>query len=151
MEGFGSESVGNVDVYGLYDIPYDSRALDTSSDASVVLVGNYFEYTSDYYRRTAGGVMEPLLEGLNARADAISGDGSVVVGGSLINVSGSEAFRWTSAGGAVGLGDLPGGDFYSAATAVSADGSVVGGDSTGVSGIEGFLWTQAGGMVGIGI
>ena len=37
-----------------------------------------------------------------------SGDGSVVVGNTH-NASGREAFRWTSAGGMVGLGDLPGG------------------------------------------
>ncbi len=38
---------------------------------------------------------------------------------------GSEAFRWTQAGGMVGLGDLPGGTFGSKAFFVSADGSVV--------------------------
>ncbi len=36
-----------------------------------------------------------------------------------------EAFRWRRAGGMVGPGDLPGGNFGSEAFFVSADGSVV--------------------------
>jgi probable HAF family extracellular repeat protein len=55
----------------------------------------------------------------------VSGDGSVVVGGSFAYGYGYEAFRWTSDGGMVGLGDLPGGSFYSVVTGVSGDGSVV--------------------------
>ena len=46
----------------------------------------------------------------------------------------------------VGLGDLPGGRFGSAAKAVSADGSVVVGGSGSDSGDEAFRWTEAGGM-----
>ncbi|MCH7604035.1 MAG: hypothetical protein IIB54_14845, partial [Planctomycetes bacterium] len=69
-------------------------------------------------------------------------------GGSAL---GSEARRWTSGGGMVGLGDLPGGPFPSAADGVSADGSVVVGVSSGVNGIsEAFRWTSGGGMVGLG-
>jgi len=55
------------------------------------------------------------------------------------------------------LGDLPGGDFYSQAFAVSADGTTVVGWSRGSDpGIpfqvshEAFRWTQADGMVGLG-
>jgi probable HAF family extracellular repeat protein len=63
---------------------------------------------------------------------------------------GFEAFRWTSSGGMVGLGDLAGGSFLSAATAVSADGSVVVGQGVSASGAEAFRWTSGGGMVGLG-
>ena len=45
---------------------------------------------------------------------------------SLLDV---EAFRWTSAGGMVGLGSLTVGDFYSQANGVSGDGLVVVGES----------------------
>ena len=45
-----------------------------------------------------------------------------------------------------GLGDLPGGSFYSAGTAASADGSIVVGRSDSSSGIEAFIWDQAHGM-----
>ena len=40
-------------------------------------------------------------------ARGVSADGSVVVGTS-VSASGFEAFRWTQAGGMVGLGFLPG-------------------------------------------
>jgi len=46
-----------------------------------------------------------------------------------------------------GLGDLPGGDFLSCATDISADGSVV----VGVSGDRAFRWTVDTGMVVLGI
>ena len=49
------------------------------------------------------------------------------------------------------LGDLPGGTFFSEATAVSADGSVVVGVSNSAQGREeAFRWTRAGGMVALG-
>ena len=71
-----------------------------------------------------------------------SSDGSVFVGvhyqiGSL----GEGAFRWSSDGGFLDLGVLPGG-FTSAATAVSADGSIV----VGRAGSLPFRWTSATGM-----
>src|SRR5437764_13407759 len=56
--------------------------------------------------------------------------------------------------GFTGLGDLPGGNFFSQATKVSPDGSfVVGHSSSAASGPgsnEAFRWTAAGGMVGLG-
>ena len=50
----------------------------------------------------------------------------------------------------VGLGDLPGGKFKSAASAVSADGSVVVGWSNSASGREAIRWTREDGIVGLG-
>jgi len=95
--------------------------------------------------------------GALSNASAISADGSVVVGGAL-SAFGSEAFRWTSAGGMVGLGDLPGGDRWSFAYGVSADGSVVTGSSRTMfrpSGgfpiaDRGFRWTASESMVSLG-
>jgi len=49
--------------------------------------------------------------------------------------SGGEAFRWTSATGMVGLGDLPGDKTSSTGESVSADGNVVVGWSWSTSGI----------------
>ena len=54
----------------------------------------------------------------------LSGDGSVAVGQSSAT-AGGEAFRWTSGGGMVGLGDLPGGDTASFAFGVSSDGQTI--------------------------
>lgn len=49
-----------------------------------------------------------------------------------------------------GLGDLPGGDTGSSATAISADGRVVVGVSQGEKGQEAFYWTEQDGLVGLG-
>ncbi len=112
-------------VAGLYLWPNPSQAQD-------------FEGLGD----VAGGAFLSLAFGVSA-------DGSVVIG-SGNSASGTEAFRWTQAGGMVGLGDLAGGGFLSAALGVNADGSVVVGYGNSASGIEAFRWTQAGGMVGLG-
>lgn len=93
----------------------------------------------------------------SSRANDISADGSVVVGSGTSD-SGREAFRWTwmdiNSNGQIdpaetlgshsefGLGDLPGGTFYSSATAVSADGSVIVGSSNSAQGTEAFGWTD---------
>ncbi len=79
----------------------------------------------------------------SSSASAVSSDGPVVVGD-----AGYQAFRWSSGGGMVGLGMLPG-DFHSRAHGVSSDGSVVVGNSSG--GFEkAFRWTSGGGMVDLG-
>lgn len=80
---------------------------------------------------------------------AMSPDGRVIIGQSK-SPNGNEAFRWTASEGMVGLGDLAGWEFYSAATGVSADGSVVVGRGMAEAGFEAFLWTAATGMVGLG-
>lgn len=80
----------------------------------------------------------------NSAAYGVSGDGSVVVGRGL-GPSGREAFRWTSASGMVGLGDLNGGSFDSQAFGVSDDGSVVVGYATWDGGTRtGARWTSGG-------
>ena len=82
-------------------------------------------------------------------ADAVADDGSMVVGVSG-STSGSEAFRWTAAGGIVGMGDLGGGTFGSSATGVSANGSVIVGTGVNSSDLSrGFRWTSGSGMVAL--
>jgi uncharacterized membrane protein len=83
---------------------------------------------------------------VNSRAQAASGDGSVVVGFGTSG-SGTEAFRWTSGGGIIGLGDDPGGSFGSNATDVSADGAVIVGHVTTAAGQRAARWTQSTGWV----
>jgi probable HAF family extracellular repeat protein len=81
-------------------------------------------------------------------ARGISADGSVVIGESE-GTAGSEAFRWTPAGGIAGLGFLPGGAAPSAARGASADGSVIVGASTDGGGVRrAFRWS-AGVMTGL--
>jgi probable HAF family extracellular repeat protein len=85
------------------------------------------------------------LERYGSEARSVSADGTTVVGYSN-SAGGEEAFRWTRAGGMVGLGDLAGGEFKSAAWGVSADGSVVVGVATTDRGEEAFVWDSARGM-----
>ncbi len=49
-----------------------------------------------------------------------------------------------------GLGDLPGGAFYSSAYGISADGSTVVGSGSSTAGSQAFRWTPSGGMVSLG-
>jgi len=84
----------------------------------------------------------------DSEANAVSADGSVVVGTGG-SASGSEAFRWTPSGGMVGLGALAVG-LNSGGHAVSADGLVVVGDAQSAYGTEAFRWTVSDGMGGLG-
>ena len=54
----------------------------------------------------------------------VSSDGLVVVGNGYPGMDDDEAYRKTEAGGMVGLGELPGGSFFSDALAESVEGSV---------------------------
>jgi probable HAF family extracellular repeat protein len=49
-----------------------------------------------------------------------------------------------------GLGDIPGGVFWSRASAVSADGSIVVGRGSSSLGAEAFIWSEVDGMNGLG-
>ncbi len=130
-------SVPRTDLLGFNNS--DVTASGVSADGKII-VGSGFRWTAD-----AGRVS---LTNLNALG--ISADGSTVVGwGSSTN--GRQAFVWTTAGGMVGLGDLPGGSFSSQANAASADGSVIVGfgysaDEKPLFGKEAFVWTAATGM-----
>ena len=69
----------------------------------------------------------------SSRANAVSADGSVVVGSST-GPAGQDIFLWTAGGGMVSLGDLLGGSINAEAMGVSSDGSVIVGFGTNLSG-----------------
>ena len=50
----------------------------------------------------------------------------------------------------IGIGDLPGGAFFSQAFGISSDGSTIVGQSESASGLQAFRWTEADGMVPLG-
>jgi probable HAF family extracellular repeat protein len=141
----------------------EALSLDLSADGSVVVgtewLGGDLTNTKAFIWDEANNkrYIQDLLTsyGLNltgwslTHAGGISADGSVVVGRSN-SASGTQAFRWVSGEGMSGLGDLLGGNFYSAAYGVSANGSVVVGVSASDLGNEAFRWTEADGMVGLG-
>jgi probable HAF family extracellular repeat protein len=156
---------------GLGDLPpegfdFPSRAAGVSADGSVVVgAGNYCPgggpapVTGEAVRWTQSKAIVGLgdVPGGNgvSRAFGVSADGSVVVGkgnaGASFQIEDlGVAYRWTSGEGMVPLGFLSGGSDLSAATAVSAEGSVVVGYSNSASGSEAFRWTAAAGMVGLG-
>jgi probable HAF family extracellular repeat protein len=83
-------------------------------------------------------------------ATAVSADGSTVVGNSFDEI-GSQAFRWTRAGGMQSLGGINGDlSTRSFALSVNADGSVVVGRAEQPDNVQAFRWTGASGMVGLG-
>jgi probable HAF family extracellular repeat protein len=95
-----------------------------------------------------------LNGGTMSRAQGLSSNGSVIVGGAFDGAAGNavRAFRWTQAGGMVSLGVLNGGT-GSSASAVNSDGSVIVGsvaDGAAGNAFRAFRWTQAGGLVSLG-
>jgi probable HAF family extracellular repeat protein len=104
------------------------------------------------------GQMPGAMRGAGTFANAISGDGSTIVGYAWVCRSGpptctssdkTEAFRWTAAGKYQLLGDL-GSSIGSMALATSSDGSVIVGDAPkGQNSFGAFRWTAAQGMVAL--
>jgi probable HAF family extracellular repeat protein len=135
---------------------FGSAAYDTSADGSVIVGqspnGGAFRWENDavkYLGHLPGGTDSTL-----SRANAVSSNGLVVVGTSSITnetYGDKEAFRWEN-DVMTGLGDLPGGDFYSWANDVSGDGSMVVGYSItqgrwSIDWVkEAFIWDQENGM-----
>lgn len=138
----------------------------SADGTAVVGYGDSASASQEAFRGTIAGLvgLGDLPGGPNppdSKANAISSDGSVVVGygtvaGLPIPSGGStaltqEAFRWTTGGGLVSLGRLPGSIYGSEALGVSADGSVVVGVAYNASQFpEPFRWTSAGGLVSLG-
>jgi probable HAF family extracellular repeat protein len=141
-----------------------SNAMGVSADGSVVVGSSFFQdadvLRNEPYRWTAATGMVDIgqLPGANySNVRGISPNGSVIVGeGIRIDYpAGSfvwtEAFRWTSGSGMVGLGFLPGGrDLplpFSEAVATSADGLRVVGQARSVDGADiAMIWDPIHGM-----
>jgi len=134
-----------------------SRAQGVNADGTVVVGFSSAGGNNEAFRWTQAFGMAGLgfLPGGNfSEATAVNAggtvetDGTVVVGSSGNSFFGSigQAFRWTEAGGMVGLGVLSGGTL-SVAGAVNADGTVVvgSGDAPGVNS-RAFRWTATDGM-----
>ncbi len=84
-----------------------------------------------------------LPGGDSSQANAVSADGSTVVGFALDPKTHELAFRWTRTHGLESLGTVPGGS-YSVAHGVNADGSVIVGESDSPAGYAAFRWTRRG-------
>jgi probable HAF family extracellular repeat protein len=128
----GAEFLGAFDPPPAY---VAGHAYGVSSDGAVAVgwasVWNNSATTSMAFRWTAGAGMVALVtlgSATFSTARGVSSDGSVVVG-----ESGSQAFRWTEAGGMFSLG-------WGAAHAVSGDGAIV----VGSRGLQPTRWSDAG-------
>ena len=153
---------------GLGDLPGGgsySNARAVSADGTTIVGDSSGAAGGHAFRWRAAGGMQDLgdLPGADnfSIANGVDADGSVVVGHSSSSNSGTlsaEAFRWTdpAAGGTgiVGLGDLPGSNFFSVATACSADGTKVACYGTSVASgpasSEAARWTTSAPMTGLG-
>jgi probable HAF family extracellular repeat protein len=149
-----TQAMGMVGLGGLPGGRFRSGANGVSADGSVVVGVSNSANGGQAFRWTQATGMVGLGDldgGFRSSANGVSADGSVVVGISRIfgtsgNAFGIEAFRWTQATGMVGLGDLPGGVFFSSANGVSGDGSVVVGRGDSANGSEAFIWNISQGM-----
>jgi len=142
---------GVVDLGTLTGLCGQSFGHGVSGDGSVVVGSSSAEIVGTApYRWTPEEGMVTLSGVGGGGATDVSADGTVVVGGRPHGAL-SEAFWWTEETGPVGLGDLPGGAFFSSANAVSADGEVVVGESDSHKRTEAFRWTEDQGMVGLGV
>jgi probable HAF family extracellular repeat protein len=124
----------------LAGISADGGAIAGSSPVGTVQ--RAFRWTAD-----TGVVDLGTLGGDRASANAISSDGSTVVGNSVTDEDEVHAFRWHDGA----MDDLGMQGDGSSAEKVSADGSVVAGygnTNTGLTSI--FRWTQGSGMIDIG-
>jgi len=128
-----------------YDVSY---AYDVSADGSVVIGTAGSDNLSQIAFRWSADTGMTVLPGVGADGRAVSGDGRTVVGYHIAPADGGgttvEAFRWTEAGGLVGLGTA--GYTSSVANGVSSDGSVVVGGVSGAGQNVAFAWTEATGI-----
>lgn len=132
-----------------------SSATAVSDDGAVVagVSGPDDPAQRQAFRWTASSAMQSIgtLGGTESSANAISGDGSIIVGTSTDDTGRRLAFRWTLATGIQSLG-VPGtgddGSWFSAED-VSSDGSVIVGTVERPASAEGsaFRWTIDTGMV----
>lgn len=136
-----------------------SEARAVSADGSVIagFGSRGSQVGSDAYRWTQAGGFEYLgdLPGGNVYSDAmgISSDGNVIVGNSVGNNAFGNAvptaYRWTLAGGMVGLSTLEI-QGRTHAYAVSPDGSIVGGDaSDGIGQDNAVIWRADGQIIDV--
>jgi probable HAF family extracellular repeat protein len=124
-----------------------SIARDCNSDGTVVVGESTGGLDDHAFRWTPQEGLQDLGTmpgGTSSHAAGVSADGSTVVGyGGTSGFTGVRAFRWTSAGGMVGLGAPSG--MASRAYGVSGDGTVVVGIITSPD--HAMLWTPSLGML----
>lgn len=134
--------------------PVNSAALGVSADGSTVVgrsasLDPFGQVAASWTQPTGIQSIGDFAGGaVNALANDVSGDGSVAVGGGNNADFRTEAFRYDTVNGIVGLGWLPA-TTSSVALGVSDDGSKIVGISGGGSN-QGFIWDAINGMQDLG-
>lgn len=140
MQGIGSLA-GKGKPSSASAISADGKTIVGSSESSNGLVA---------FRWTEAASMQRLGDATASQFQParVSEDGSIVVGTGRNADRDDEAVKWTT-GGLESLGDLPGGAFYSSASAISRDGSTIVGASQSAATTEAVRWTKEGGIQSI--
>lgn len=132
-------------------VPTSTRPVSISDDGSVATgTRDAFPAIDSFQHRSNGyHSLSPIPGGYDQMGTyAASGNGSIAVG-YLASSDGSQlqrAMRWTAATGAQNMGTARPGDFASAFTGISRDGSTVLATSArGINGNDAFTWTESGG------
>jgi probable HAF family extracellular repeat protein len=142
---------GIADLGALPGYSYNALAVGASANGSVVVgycQNDWPLYQWQAFRWTNGpaGItaLGFLPGGVNSEANAVSADGTVIVGGSE-STAGWQACRWKN-GAIAGLGSLPGYTNRITAFAVSSDGSVIVGGRDSATDSAAFIWDSAHGL-----
>jgi uncharacterized membrane protein len=152
MEGYvwtaATGIVGQGDLPGGPWGSYDSAVSGTGSR----FVGYSYSALGNQAHKNMAPIPMYPAGGFDSRATGISDDGLVVCGYSFLPSGAYEGWSWASTvAPPVGVGDLPGGSFYSLALSISGDGHFVVGESESASGIEAFRKDlTSGAMIGLG-
>jgi len=151
LQAFGGEPFGlGFPKKGASDAStYTSAVRALSADGRVALLDSFVAGAGSAFalwdaasgHRTA----EDSLSQFPGDARALSGDGSVVVGGNA-----NLPVLWTAPGGTMSLPTPVNRTASGVATAISADALVIAGEATGAGGTEAFRWSAAGGVVSLG-
>jgi len=155
-----SSSSGMVGLGYLNPSVKHSEALWVSPDGSAVVGYSLLApgFARAFQWTQSSGMVALADYGGASRAAGIAENG--VIAGESSGANGLEAVRWID-NVAVGLGDLPGGGFQSAATAISRRGHAIVGYGWSANGFEAFLWSPGdifdirnpsnpGGMIALG-
>lgn len=136
---------------GTDTVGYTFDLRHVSDDGSAVAGTNYYNNPTAFYWHKGDTTITNLgtLGGTQSYANALSGDGSTVVGYSYNADEVQQAFVWIRGGGMVGIG-VPDAQTASFATHVSFDGSVVGGGLSNELGLRAFRWTVQTGLTDLG-